>query len=131
MKIELLDNRENLLETIESDSNPFHVGESLTLTIKNENPEFWKTSPEHTSEFKIYNIEHFVKIVYPKKPTDEVKEVITVSIILYEILYPGSRVIANGNETVVTKIEQFKKEQHYILKGEEGLWHIEELEILK
>lgn len=60
MHFEIVDTEDNLITTLDLESNPFKVGEILHLDVKNHDPSFWKQK-EMRKDFVIQNIQHFAK----------------------------------------------------------------------
>ena len=63
MKIEIVSNKGYLITEFELESNPFKVGEVISLSVSNYDKEFWNKK-ELKSDYRITRIEHFIKEEY-------------------------------------------------------------------
>lgn len=63
MKIEILNKQGELITDFELESNPFKIGETINITVSNHDKEYWNV-PEIKGNFKIENVEHFIRKDY-------------------------------------------------------------------
>lgn len=63
MKIEIINKEGTLITTFELETNPFKVGETISINISNYDKEFWNTE-EVKGDYMIDKIEHFLSRDY-------------------------------------------------------------------
>lgn len=85
MDIEIVDNGNKLVTTLELESCPFVVGQIIYLDIQNYDNIFWNNDFHQTrrGKFKVLNIEHFVKKKYLSNENN--KTFFTVSVTVEEV----------------------------------------------
>lgn len=65
MKIEIINKEGTLITTFELETNPFKVGETISINISNYDKEFWNIE-EVRGDYMIDKIEHFLRKIYQR-----------------------------------------------------------------
>ena len=91
MTLEIINEDLDFIESIESESNPFKVGEHINIEIKGGDTNFGKVKSS-IKKYEVLDIEHYIKIIHAKRTSviqtnlDElIKEQITVSITVKQL----------------------------------------------
>jgi len=64
MNIEIINKDGDLITNFELESNPFKLGEIITISVSNHNKSFWDVEEITASVFKIKKIEHLFRKTY-------------------------------------------------------------------
>lgn len=65
MKIEIVNKEGELVTDFELETNPFKVGETISVSVSNYDKEFWNTK-EVKGDYVIDKIEHFLRKDYQR-----------------------------------------------------------------
>lgn len=82
MRIEIINKEGELITDFELESNPFKVGETLSLSVSNHNKDFW-TVDDLRGDYKVEKIEHFLRKEYTR--SKKVSTVFSVSVQVSEL----------------------------------------------
>jgi hypothetical protein len=79
MRIEIINREGGFITDFELESNPFKVGETLSVNVSNNDKSFWRVE-EIRDDFIIEKIEHFYRKVYSRN-----KKVSTVFVLSVQV----------------------------------------------